>query len=339
MSDYLVNLARRSAGLVPVARARAQPSRAPVSAGRAESLGLPAPASRTVSSVVPGAPTTAHSQPIATSAPVVDRLSSAGGQTVPPGMEPHPERQTRSQPAPGGPAEYDLVLPPRSRPAPVEEARPGHPPSDTGPGPHVRLRVVPVQRPAPPSTGEHTATDAADRPGPVTTPAPALRVALPLSVDRPVMNRRPPNVESQDGIEMRVPPAPRVDVLPARPRLTPDPPLASRSGVLVPVQAVSRPRNLVVEPSAERRVHVSIGTIEIRGAEPPPPPPRPPSPSPHQPRPHRPASKSSCGSGRTRHGTADPGMSDFKAIGGASATLQALLTDRMELPAWIPLAP
>ena len=294
MSGFLVNLARRGAGMVPVAAPR--PSR---SAMLAE--GIEAHSIATVQSDAPAAPV-----PPAPSAPAaMVQRKAAPAPVVPPVGQP-PTAAPRQTNTVAPPAEVIREVHPAAR-AP-ETPRKRTAPDE--PQPIVVPRIVPQtveqraeaplgdrdspkiehENPVPEAPTEAVRSQEIDRPltelpVPVEFHPPAARPLVPASPPRPAAAAAPPpNKEpklTQASPPPQMPPPPVVEpvrpataaALPDPPR--PQPPRAANGAPPVPIAEVKTPRPPVVRqergPRAAdpRPLEIRIGTVEVRLAAPP----------------------------------------------------------------------
>jgi hypothetical protein len=266
MSDYLLALARRSAGIAPVVHAR------PVSAGPVVAGPVAAPVN------APGTPPRVPSPPTGTVERPRDIVPMATmrpeapprPRTEPPARSHAPESavpQRGDRPsdlvaASGGPAVVPAPASPvASSATPVRRAAP------EDPGPPIRPRVLVVSSPnpaqdAPPATSivitreappdvRRGRADAA-----VTQPEHEARTGIAASALAPAATLRPSPPRSPDG----TPAPPPAETT----RRVPDEPPA----VMQPAALRVGPGIEILEAASERQVDVRIGTIEIHGPEP-----------------------------------------------------------------------
>lgn len=248
MSDFLLNLARRSAGLAPVVRSRSMPPAGIVEDGGIEvhtemtgESAAPPPAA-----VVPDAPPPAPAprieariQPVvvpvsATPAPVVQRVplampaASAPPAPVPPAVAVPPAVLPRMP-----------VAPARAEPLPPAAAAALAIPEPAAIEPRIESRVE-IQPPAVLPPAEASPLVPSDPP-------------MPRTVREPEAARLESRV-----IERLIEPAAPVPAAPVAVMIEPAPPVAR------PI-APAAPR---MEPMPERTIHVRIGAIEIHAAQP-----------------------------------------------------------------------
>lgn len=271
MSDFLVNLVRRSIGVAPVARARPVPVGPVVSAGgtgRAPG-GFPAPA---VSPAVPAASTRA---PALTTA--IDARPADTPDARPSSMRTisEPERVAGANAAPRLVVVDHGLTASRPRPSsarPVDPPSTGEtPPRDLGSGSDAPDPAGGASRPTPTPAGDGHLTLERIVAFVETTPEPGP--ATPASAP----------IESNDGPSPRRQIEPREPLGQAEPSMTR--PVPVRAGPR-PIEPRHEPATASIGPAAprpslrpaidvleNRRVEVRIGTIEILGADPAPAPP------------------------------------------------------------------
>jgi hypothetical protein len=265
MSDYLLALARRSAGIAPVVHARAVPPGPVVAGPVAAPVNVPGTPPR-----VPSPPTGTVQRPrdivpMATmrpEAPPRPGTEPPARSHAPEGTVPLRDLPRDLGPASGGPAVVPAPASPvASSATPVRRAAP------EDPGPPIRPRVLVVSSPdsaqdAPPATSIVVTRDAAPdvrrgRPGAVVTqPEQEARPGIAASALAPAATLRPSPPRSPDGT-----PAPS----PAETtrRVRDEPPAVMQPAALRVGAGIE-----ILEAASERQVDVRIGTIEIHGPEP-----------------------------------------------------------------------